>query len=153
MPRHRSLAPTGKPRCFSTNLSIARRLALVLAALLALSLATSLFAFLTLRQLGAQVTTLVADNLQVERAASDWLRNSAAGVVRSTAIARSSDTSLVDYFAPATAQSTASTSARQKVVEQAANTPEEKALFERVSRGAQGLHRLARRDQSPEGPR
>jgi len=118
---------------FLTKLSIARRLALVLAALLALSLATSLFAFLTLRQLGAQVTTLVGDNLQVERAASDWLRNSAAGVVRSTAIARSSDTSLVDYFAPATAQSTASISARQKVVEQAANTPEERALFERVS--------------------
>ena len=48
---------------FLTKLSIARRLALVLVALLALSLATSLFAFLTLRQLGAQVTTLVGDNL------------------------------------------------------------------------------------------
>ena len=118
---------------FLNNLSIARRLALVLAAMLALSLATSLLAFLTLRKLGAEVTTIVSDNLKVERAASDWLRYSSAGAVRAVAIARSSDAGLVDYFADATAQTTLLASARQKIVEQAANTPEEKALYVHVS--------------------
>ena len=118
---------------FLNNLSIARRLALVLAAMLALSLLTSLFAFLTMRNLGAQVTTMVSDNLRVERAAADWLRYASSGTERSAAIARSSDPSLAGYFAAASAQAVAQTTERQKIVEQAADTPEEKALFVRVS--------------------
>jgi hypothetical protein len=43
---------------FLHDLSIARRFALVLATMLALSLATSLFAFLTLRTLRAEVTKM-----------------------------------------------------------------------------------------------
>ena len=118
---------------FLDNLSIARRLALVLAAMLALSLLTSLFAFLTMRNLGAQVKTMVSDNLRVERAAADWLRYASSGTERSAAIARSSDPSLAGYFAAASAQAVAQTTERQKIVEQAADTPEEKALFVRVS--------------------
>ena len=118
---------------FLANLSIARRLALVLAAMLALSLATSLFAFLTMRSLGAKVATMVSDNLKVERAAADWLRYAAAGTDRSAAIARSSDTSLVDYFAASTADLTVQATARQKLVEQASESPEERVLFDRVT--------------------
>jgi methyl-accepting chemotaxis protein len=126
------------------NLSIARRLALVLAALLALSLVTSLFAFLTLRNLSAEVTTLVADNLKVERAAADWLRYASEGTDRSAAIARSSDPSLSDYFADSTAQLTILATARQKIVEQGADTAEERALFQRVTEARRTF--LASRD-------
>ena len=129
---------------FLNNLSIARRLALVLAAMLALSLVTSLFAFLTLRSLGAQVATLVADNLKVERAATDWLRYASEGTDRSSAIARSSDPSLGDYFADSTARLTILATARQKIVEQGADTPQEKALFERVTTARKAF--LASRD-------
>ena len=118
---------------FLANLSIARRLALVLAAMLALSLATSTFAFLTLRSLSAAVTAMVSDNLKVERAAADWLRYASSGTDRSAAIARSSDASLVDYFAASTAELTVLATARQKIVEQASDTPEERALFVKVT--------------------
>ena len=118
---------------FLANLSIARRLALVLAAMLALSLATSTFAFLTLRSLSAAVTTMVSDNLKVERAAADWLRFGSGGTDRASAIARSSDAGLVDYFAASTAELTVQATARQKIVEQASDTPEERVLFLKVA--------------------
>ena len=127
------------------NLSIARRLALVLAAMLALSLVTSLFAFLTLRSLSAEVTTMVADNLKVERAAADWLRYASSGTDRSAAIARSSDPSLGDYFAKTTADLTILATARQKIVEQGSESPEERALFVRVTDARKAF--LASRDE------
>ena len=130
---------------FLSNLSIARRLALVLAAMLALSLTTSLFAFLTLRSLSAKVTTMVSDNLKVERAAADWLRYAASGTDRSAAIARSGDPSLVDYFSASTAELTVLASARQKVVEQAADTPQERALFAKVTESRKAF--LVSRDE------
>ena len=130
---------------FLNNLSIARRLALVLAAMLALSLVTSLFAFLTLRNLGAEVTVLVTDNLKVERAAADWVRYASEGSDRSAAIARSSDASLGDYFADSTAQLTVLATARQKIVEEGSDTPEERALFERVTQARKAF--LASRDE------
>jgi methyl-accepting chemotaxis protein len=117
---------------FLSNFSIARRLSLVLAAMLALSLATSLFAFFTLRSLGAEVTAMVADNLQVERAAADWLRYATSGADRSAAIARSSDPSLVGYFAASTGELSRLATDRQKKVEQKMDTPEERALFAKV---------------------
>ena len=129
---------------FLNNLSIARRLALVLAAMLALSLVTSLFAFLTLRNLGAEVSALVGDNLKVERAAADWVRYASEGTDRSSAIARSSDPSLGDYFADSTAQLTILATARQKIVEQGSDTPAEKALFQRVTDARKAF--LASRD-------
>ena len=130
---------------FLNNLSIARRLALVLAAMLALSLVTSLFAFLTLRSLGAEVSSLVADNLKVERAAADWVRYASEGSDRSAAIARSSDPSLGDYFADSTAQLTVLATARQKIVEEGSDTPEERALFDRVTQARKAF--LASRDE------
>ena len=106
--------------------------------MLALSLATSLFAFFTLRSLSAEVTAMVADNLQVERAAADWLRYATSGADRSAAIARSSDPSLVGYFAASTGELSRLATDRQKKVEQKMDTPEERALFAQGRRAAQG---------------
>ncbi|KQV97523.1 methyl-accepting chemotaxis protein [Rhizobacter sp. Root1221] len=54
------------------------------------------------------------------------------GVQRAAAIARSSDPSLVAYFAGATASSVARTTELQKLIEQHMNLPDEVALFEKV---------------------
>ena len=51
---------------------------------------------------------------------------------RAAAIAKSSDPSLVAYFAPATAASIKDTNALQKFIEGQMTAPEERALFQKV---------------------
>ncbi|MFC5519395.1 methyl-accepting chemotaxis protein [Polaromonas jejuensis] len=117
---------------FLSNISIGKRLALVLGIILALFLASSLFAVLKLRQLGVEIDTMVKDNVKTERAGADWLRHTTAGVQRAAAIAKSSDASLIPYFAPATAESIRLTNDLQKLIEAQMNTPEEHQLFDKV---------------------
>ena len=118
---------------FFKNVSIRKRLGLVLGAILLLSLVTSVFSVLKLRELGVNIDGIVKDQLLVERAASEWLMHTTAGVQRAAAIAKSSDTSLVDYFAPYTAASVSRTTELQKTIEDHMDSPEEKALFDKVS--------------------
>src|SRR4051812_8099214 len=101
-----------------SNISIARRLAIVLGVILALSLASSLFAVWKLRQISAEVSAMAERDVNTERAASDWLRHTTAGVQRAAAIAKSSDTALIAYFAPATAQSIKDTNVLQKYIDE-----------------------------------
>ncbi|MFZ2389335.1 MAG: methyl-accepting chemotaxis protein, partial [Polaromonas sp.] len=117
---------------FLSNISIGKRLALVLGIILALFLASSLFAVLKLRQLGVEIGTMVKDNVKTERAGADWLRHTTAGVQRAAAIAKSSDASLIPYFAPATAESIRLTNDLQKLIEAQMDTPEERQLFDKV---------------------
>ena len=119
---------------FLNNLSIGKRLAVVLGVILSLCLASSLFAFFKLRQIGVQVDHMVTDNARTERATADWLRNTTAGIQRAAAIAKSSDNSLIDYFAPATKQSIADTNVLQEQIDKAMNTPEERQLFEEAGK-------------------
>src|SRR5882762_9216756 len=102
---------------FLNNVSIGRRLAIVLGLILLLSAASSLFAIAKLRQLGAEVEIMVTDNIKTERALSDWLRHTTAGVQRAAAIAKSADPSLIDYFAPATAEAIRLTNDLQKQID------------------------------------
>ncbi len=118
---------------FLNQLSIAKRLACVLGLILSLSLLTSLFAVFKLRQMGEVTDAMLAVNLKTERAAADWLRNTTAGVQRAAAIAKSSDPSLIEYFAPATAAAISETNELQKYVESQMVTPEQKALNDKVS--------------------
>jgi methyl-accepting chemotaxis protein len=113
--------------------SIGRRLALVLSCILGLSVFSSVVAVWQLRSLGVEVADMLQSSLKVERAATDWLRNTTSGVQRAAAIARSSDASLIEYFAPATAAAIKETNELQKFIEAALTTPEEKALFGRIS--------------------
>ena len=115
------------------NLSIRKRLGLVLGTILLLSLVTSGFAVLKLRELGRNIDGIVQDQLVVERGAAEWLMNTTSGVQRAAAIARSSDASLVEYFAPATAAAVVRTTELQKLIEAHMDLPEEVALFEKVS--------------------
>jgi len=114
------------------NLSIGKRLAVVLGLILGLSAASSLYAVRTLRQVGADIDVMVSDSVKTERALSDWLRHTTSGVQRAAAIAKSSDPSLVEYFAGATAESIRQTTELQKQIELQMNTPQEQALFAKV---------------------
>ncbi|MFM9923532.1 methyl-accepting chemotaxis protein [Variovorax sp. H27-G14] len=117
---------------FLSNVSIGKRLAIVLGAILALFLATSVAAVLKLQQLSQEIDTMIQDNVKTERAGSDWLRHTTSGVQRAAAIAKSSDASLIEYFAPATAKSIKDTNELQKFIEGKLTKPEEKALLEKV---------------------
>jgi methyl-accepting chemotaxis protein len=112
--------------------SIGRRLALVLSCILGLSLFASVLAVGQLRSLGAEVEDMLGSSLKVERAVTDWLRHTTAGIQRAAAIAKSSDASLVEYFAPASASSIQQTNELQKQIEAALDSPEERALFARI---------------------
>jgi len=115
-----------------SSFSIGKRLTLVLGLILALCLLSSVFAVVKLGQLGGEIDAMVGDNLQVERAAADWLRYTSSGVQRASAIAKSSDTSLVEYFAPFTAAAVKSTTELQKMIETHIDTPAERQLFDKV---------------------
>ncbi len=117
---------------FLNQLSIGKRLTLVLGVILALFLLSSIVAVVRLGQLGAEIETMVNDNIKTERAGSDWLRHTTSGVQRAAAIAKSSDASLIPYFAPATAAAISETNALQKFIESKMDTPEEKQLFAKV---------------------
>ncbi len=117
---------------FLSNISIGKRLAVVIGVILALSLTSSVLAVLKLQQLGEVINAMVEKNIKTERAGSDWLRNTNSGVQRAAAIAKSSDASLIAYFAPATALSIKETNELQKFIEEQMDTPEKKALYDKV---------------------
>ena len=115
------------------NVSIRKRLGLVLGVILLLSLGTNVLAVLKLNELGVHIDAIAKDQLRVERAASEWLMHITSGVQRAAAIARSRDPGLVDYFADATASAVARTAELQKTIEQHMDLPNEVALFEKVA--------------------
>ncbi|MCE4537588.1 methyl-accepting chemotaxis protein [Pelomonas sp. P7] len=112
--------------------SIGRRLALVLSCILGLSLFSSVVGVWQLRALGDEMDAMQQRSLKVERAASDWMRHTTSGVQRAAAIAKSSDASLIEYFAPFTAASIKETNELQKLIESALDTPEERELLARI---------------------
>ncbi|WP_395321174.1 methyl-accepting chemotaxis protein [Variovorax sp. UC74_104] len=118
---------------FLSNVSIGKRLAIVLGIILALFLATSAAAVWKLQQLSREIDAMIENNLKIERAGSDWLRYTTAGVQRAAAIAKSSDPSLVDYFAPASAASIKNTNELQKFIEEKLAKPDERALLEKIA--------------------
>ncbi|MET3444662.1 methyl-accepting chemotaxis protein [Variovorax paradoxus] len=117
---------------FLSNISIGKRLAVVIGVILALSLTSSVLAVLKLRQLGVEINAMVEKNIKTERAGADWLRNTTAGVQRAAAIAKSSDSNLIAYFAPATALSIKETNELQKLIEEQMNTPEKRQVYDKV---------------------
>ena len=117
---------------FLSQISIGKRLTLVLGLILALFFASSVVAVVKLSQLGKEIDAMVNDNIKTERAGSDWLRHTTSGVQRAAAIAKSSDASLIPYFAPATAASIRDTNELQKFIESKMDTPEKKQHFAKV---------------------
>jgi methyl-accepting chemotaxis protein len=117
---------------FLNNISISKRLGVVLSLILMLSVLSSLFAIAKLRQLTDEMSVMVSDNIETERAATDWLRLTTASVQRTAAIAKSTDPSLLDYFAAVSAAGVQQASVMQKRVEAKMDLPEERQLFDKV---------------------
>jgi methyl-accepting chemotaxis protein len=114
------------------NISISKRLFVVLSIVLGLSLSSSLLAVYKMRQLTDDINVVVTQNIRTERAVSDWLRFTTAAVARTTAIAKSPDTGLIAYFAAASADGVRNASEQQKLIEPEMKTPAEHALFDRI---------------------
>ena len=74
------LPPFLEPSMFLSQISIGKRLTLVLGLILALFFASSVVAVVKLSQLGREIDAMVHDNIKTERAGSDWLRHTTSGV-------------------------------------------------------------------------
>ena len=129
---HGGLDVFGVDQMALQNQSIGKRLALVLGVVLGLSLVGTVFALWQFQRLGAEITKMTEENLQVERLASDWFNYTSNGIQRASAIAKSSDGSLIEFFAPATAEAIKATTEIQKRMEALLDTPEEKAAYEKI---------------------
>ncbi len=120
-----------------TNLSIGKRLAAGFALVLTLAACVIALASWRLAATAAATRQMMAEPLTKERLIADWSRNINAGVRRTIAIAKSSDTSLVALFAEDQAQSTKSSGEMQEKLKGLIRSPEEQALFDAVGKARQ----------------
>jgi methyl-accepting chemotaxis protein len=114
------------------RLRISSRLALGFAALLALFMATTLAALWQLKSVAAAGQAVLQVPLKKERLLSDWSRNTNVSLRRATAVAKSSDPSLAEFFAEENSQTTKDNTVLSKALEPLIVTPEEKALMAKI---------------------
>jgi methyl-accepting chemotaxis protein len=112
-----------------SGLSVAKRLGLGFALLLLLSALILIVGISRLNEVAQSTRDMVASPIKTERLVSDWYRNIYTGVRRTGAIAKSSDPSLVQFFAEDQAASTKASTEYQKAVELLMDSDKEKALF------------------------
>ncbi|MDI4631786.1 MCP four helix bundle domain-containing protein [Pelomonas sp. V22] len=124
--------------------SIGQRLGLVLSLVLLIAFAGSGIGYWALSRVAAETNDMYQSSLVTERIASDWYRNITNGVNRTSAIAVSSDASLAQFFAATAAESTKQSTELQKALEQQLTTPNEKAMFDKLSAARKGY--LSSRD-------
>jgi methyl-accepting chemotaxis protein len=124
--------------------SIGHRLLKAFAVVLVLALTGSGIGVWSLARVAAETDRMVNDSVATERLVSDWYRNTASSIRRTTAIAVSTDLSLADYFAAEAAESTKATNELQQKVEPLMSTPDEKAVYTEI--GAARKEYLATRD-------
>ena len=116
------------------KLSIGKRLAAGFALVLALAACAIALSAWRLTATAAATRQMMAEPLTKERLLSDWNRNINAGVRRTIAIAKSSDTSLVQLFAEDQAQSTKQSGELQEKIKALVSSPEEQALYDDVGK-------------------
>jgi len=112
--------------------SLGRRLTAAFGATLCLALLGSGYGAYALNESAAQTRTIVEQDVVTERLVADWYRNVAMSVKRTTAIAVSSDPSLVDYFAADIVAVTKSSAELQDKVGKLMQGAEEKALYDQI---------------------
>ena len=113
--------------------SIGQRMALVLGLVLVLSFIGSGIGYVSLNRIAAETESMLQRSLAAERIASDWYRNITNGVNRTSAIAVSTDTSLAQFFAATSAESTKQSSEYQKQLEALLEGDEARKLFDNLS--------------------
>jgi methyl-accepting chemotaxis protein len=127
------------------NLSIAKRLGLGFALILAMSLITILVSIARLNSVATATEVMVNDPIKTERIVSDWYRNIHTGVRRTAAIARSADPALAEYFAEDQAASSKTSGEYQKALEELMTSDIEKTLYKEI--GDQRKIYIAARDE------
>ncbi|QKY08675.1 methyl-accepting chemotaxis protein [Janthinobacterium lividum] len=115
------------------NVSIGVRLGLGFAGILLFSMVITGISVWRLHDVAMATRTMMELPLAKERYISDWYAKIDSGVRRTTAIARSSDTTLGAYFAEEAKQSSVVSGELQKKIEALISSPEEKELFRLVS--------------------
>jgi methyl-accepting chemotaxis protein len=128
-----------------TKFSIGQRLAFGFAMILLLAVTITGIGLWRLKATATDTQAMMTTPLAKERMVSDWYTNVNGGIRRTMAIARSSDPSLVAFFADDVVEATKVSGELQKAVGELIDTPEERALFDQL-----GLHRkafIAARDQ------
>ena len=128
-----------------SNLSVSKRFGIGFALVLALSFLSSVLAIVRLNQMDSSVRAMMAEPLQAERIVADLSRNIHAGVRRTSAIARSSDPSLVAFFKDDQDQTTKESTALQKALEPLMQSIDEKRLFAELSEARKAY--ISARDQ------
>ncbi|MBE3024246.1 MCP four helix bundle domain-containing protein [Janthinobacterium sp. GW458P] len=115
------------------NVSIGVRLGLGFAVILLFSMLITGISVWRLHDVAVATRNMMELPLAKERYISDWYAKIDSGVRRTTAIARSSDTTLGAYFAEEAKQSSVVSGELQKKIEALISSPEEKELFRLVS--------------------
>ena len=115
------------------NLNIGKRLALGFAVVLVFAALITAVSVVQLNALAKATQDMMQAPLAKERYISDWNRNINVAVIRTTAVAKSNDPSLLTFFAANAAEITKSTGELLKKIEPLISTPEEKTLFAKIS--------------------
>jgi methyl-accepting chemotaxis protein len=111
------------------NLKVGTRLALGFAVVLAFSILIAVVGVVQLNAIAQEAETMLALPIQKERDAADWDRYISIAVIRTSAIAKSSDASLVPFFAANAALTTKGTSETVKKLEPLLVSEEEKKAY------------------------
>jgi len=115
-----------------SNLSVAKRLALGFALVLLLSVGVIGLSIFRLNALADDTEKMMDEPILTERVVADWYRNVRASITRATAIARSSDPALVEFFAEEQTLSTKTSGELYKRIQEQMDTPEEKAAISKM---------------------
>jgi methyl-accepting chemotaxis protein len=115
-----------------SRMTIRGRLAAAFALVLLISLGAGVAAIWQMRAIAAASADVLKVPLTKERLISDWTRNTAVSLRRATAVARSSDPSLADFFADENAQTSKDNAALLKQLEALPATPAEKAILAKL---------------------
>ncbi|MEW6021410.1 MAG: methyl-accepting chemotaxis protein [Pseudomonadota bacterium] len=117
---------------FLSNMKIGHRLALGFALVLALSILVTAISIVKLNTVAEAAEQMLAQPIKKERLIGDWASNIAVAVIRTSAIIKSSDPSLTDFFAKNIEETNAKATGYLRDVEASLSTPEEKAIFEKM---------------------
>ncbi len=114
---------------FISNMRIGSRLALGFAVVLILSILITIVGIFNLNAVADSAEQMLDQPIKKERLASDWSRNINVAVTRTTAIAKSSDMSLVPFFAQQAEMTTKSTADVVKKLEPELKSEQEKQAY------------------------
>ncbi|HEX4329000.1 MAG TPA: methyl-accepting chemotaxis protein [Burkholderiales bacterium] len=116
-----------------SRLRIGSRLAIGFGALLVLLVISTGTALWKLRSVAADSRSVLQIPLMKERLISDWSRNTNVSLRRATAVAKSSDPSLADFFAAENAQTSKDNTILYKQIEPLIAAADEKELIDKLN--------------------